>query len=338
MNNVALSEKLAPLLADCARTLGAETAFVVQREPDWAAQTIASHGVDVNFVIQMPKRGGRRRRMDHPPHRGSFVGRTLAHGRPAFGTLDSEWDADLMQANGTPLTHALAVPVEGFENGVFQMLVAGFASTAPDFSWALWIAASYARLVSLIVACPPALAGLLERSRRDGLTGCLTYESVVLELEREINRSSRGELPLSCCFIDLDAFKQVNDVHGHLRGNAVLARLGLILREAMRSCDTIGRYGGDEFVVVLPQTDESEARILADRLRALIVGGLATGSDDPLSASIGDAGWEPGVSCNELLARADRALFAAKELSGGVSTFSRGDAAVGAQRNGASPS
>jgi two-component system, chemotaxis family, sensor kinase Cph1 len=180
---------------------------------------------------------------------------------------------------------------------------------------------------------PRPLDGLFATARVDSLTGCLSYASIRYELAREINRSTRGGLSLSVCFIDLDSFKRVNDEHGHLRGNEVLAEVAQILRRGVRSCDTVGRFGGDEFVAILPQTGEAAALQLAERLRSLIGTPSSSGFPEPLTASIGVAEWKPPTTTAELLDQADTAMLRAKtqargvvsasEMSGGVVSASR---------------
>ena len=126
---------------------------------------------------------------------------------------------------------------------------------------------AYARLAALCLHDPGTLDGLLSAARRDALTGCLSYGALRKELEREIHRAARHGRDVSCCFVDLDGFKLVNDQHGHLHGSRVLARVAAALAKGMRDGDTLGRYGGDEFVAVLPDTDEDAAATLAERLR-----------------------------------------------------------------------
>jgi diguanylate cyclase (GGDEF)-like protein len=311
--------KLDLLLRDFASVLGCEVSLVCELEGDHGARVAASWGIDGSVAVTVPERGGRRRG-GRPQRGGCFVGRALAHGRPAFETLDPDRDQDLIDAAGVTLTHALAIPVQFLDTPTGRALVAGFSTPPRDLARTLWVADSYARLVALLAGRPEALGGLLEREHRDGLTGCLTYQSVMEELAREINRSARASLRLSCCFIDLDGFKRVNDVHGHLRGNEVLADVGVVLRDGVRSCDTVGRYGGDEFIAILPQTGGTEAALLAERLRAMIASGHAERFEARLTASIGVAEWSLGLSGEQLLARADSALFAAKGLPGGVTT------------------
>jgi diguanylate cyclase (GGDEF)-like protein len=313
--------KLDLAVKDFARVLGCEVALVCELDALRQPQVVSSWGVDDAVPITVPKRGGRRRERVNPAHGGCFVGRALTHRRPAFETLKSDRDATLINATDRPLTHGLAAPVSTFGEEGDRVLVALFAGSPGELARPLWVADSYARLVALIGHDVDALGGLMAPARLDGLTGCLTYESLLLELVREMNRAARAKVPLSCCFIDLDGFKRVNDGHGHVRGNEILADVGLALKEGVRSCDTVGRYGGDEFIAILPHTSEDEAATLARRIRYLIASRYSDLFDEPLTASIGVAEWTDGTSTSQLLARADSALFTAKSQSGGVASF-----------------
>jgi diguanylate cyclase (GGDEF)-like protein len=234
------------------------------------------------------------------------------------------------------LTHGLAVPVQlATEAG--GHLVAGFATAPQDPRLAMWSAESYAAVIALYMYDPAALDGLIA-VQRDALTGCLTYEGSLRELDREIERSARGGLALSVCFIDLDGFKRSNDDYGHLRGNDILALVGRILRDGVRGSDTVGRYGGDEFIAVLPQTTEREARQLAERVRSRLADTPIASLQLPLTASIGVAQWTPGTSSAELLAAADGALLAAKARQVGVLTVRENELEPGAARLGGSRS
>jgi diguanylate cyclase (GGDEF)-like protein len=117
-------------------------------------------------------------------------------------------------------------------------------------------------------------------------------------------------------FVDLDAFKRVNDVHGHAAGDAVLVELGGRLRTAVRPADTVARFGGDEFVVVCEQVDEAAALALAWRLEDAVRSPIAVGgAEHRLAASIGVAVGHAGSET--LLAEADAAAYRAKTAGGG---------------------
>lgn len=182
----------------------------------------------------------------------------------------------------------------------------------------LWIIEAYARLALLRLLDPEALDGLLGGTQRDALTGCLNYAAIRQEVTREIRRSDRHGTNVSCCFIDLDHFKHVNDRHGHLHGSRVLASIANTLRGVVRSCDALGRYGGDEFILLLPDADETAALELAQRLRTTITSTVVSLPDEPLDASMGVAQRKPGDNAGALLADADEALRAAKAAGRGT--------------------
>jgi diguanylate cyclase (GGDEF)-like protein len=242
--------------------------------------------------------------LPRPPLADGFVGRVL----------DSEHSA--VEPIDTGRFHAAGAPVRT-PDGTTGALCAAF-SAAPAAQTTLWVVESYARFAALCLHDPDVFDGLLDAARRDALTGCLCYGAVHQEVIREIRRSARSGRSLSCCFIDLDRFKAVNDTHGHLHGSRVLASVAAALRHAVRDGDTLGRYGGDEFVALLPDTDEAAAHVLAERLRTAILAVQPTGGEATVDASIGVAQWLPGSSAEEMLGAADDALRSAKALGGGV--------------------
>jgi diguanylate cyclase (GGDEF)-like protein len=247
-----------------------------------------------------------------------FVGRALAFKRATIepiGVLDGSFGSP---SSGAALTHALAIPVQAFD-GRAGVLCAAFAGGPPQGAVkTLWLAESYARIASLCLHDREALDGLLSAGQVDGLTGCLSPAAFRYELDREISRSERHGRQLSLAFIDFDRFGRVNDRYGHLHGSRVLASLCAVLRSGLRGKDTLGRYGGDEFVLLLPDTGEADAVALAERLRSIVTTTVINLPDDPIDASIGVAQWQPGTAADMLLGEADRALLAAKTSGGGT--------------------
>ncbi len=164
-----------------------------------------------------------------------------------------------------------------------------------------------------------------ERLRLAGLTDSLTglYNRRHLEhrLVQEVTRAQRYAQPLSCLFVDADHFKQINDRHGHAAGDQVLTALAQRLRTRLRTSDLATRYGGEEFAVLLPQTDAESARILAESIRRSVAGEpivLETGEAVSLTVSIGVAALTPGDgraardAGEALLEAADAAVYRAK--------------------------
>ena len=153
-----------------------------------------------------------------------------------------------------------------------------------------------------------------QTSVHDPLTGCVTRAHGLEVLEGELRRARRTQWPLSVIMFDIDHFKQVNDQHGHLQGDAVLRAVGVRLKEVLRSTDVRCRYGGDEFLVILPETPILGAQQVAEGLRRHIAG--VSGIDQVavrVTASLGVAGTLPGeLDPVALIARADQALYRAK--------------------------
>jgi diguanylate cyclase (GGDEF)-like protein len=179
-----------------------------------------------------------------------------------------------------------------------------------------WIVESYAQLAALCVDGDHTLRGVLAKSGHDMLTGCLTYGRLTEILDAEVTRSQRLEHRLSCCFFDLDQFKRVNDGYGHLVGNRILTAVGGALRKHARSYDSVGRFGGDEFVVVLPETGAESAAAVAQRMRDAAAGAMNGEALRAGSVSIGIAEWARDSTAAHLLEAADDALGEAKRVGG----------------------
>src|SRR5579863_4524344 len=147
----------------------------------------------------------------------------------------------------------------------------------------------------------------------DSLTGLANYRHLVDVLQSELERSGRTNRPFSVLLMDLDGLKKINDRHGHVIGSRALCRVATILRLNCRSIDTAARYGGDEFAVVLPETNLPAAEQVVERVRNC----LDADEEIPhLSISIGVATFPKcGVTVQQLLEFADRALYAMKEQS-----------------------
>jgi diguanylate cyclase (GGDEF)-like protein len=160
-------------------------------------------------------------------------------------------------------------------------------------------------------------ATVLQLSRTDTLTGLYNRSQLFPTLEQEVQRTRRSERGFCLLMIDLDGLKTVNDSYGHHRGDEVLRLLGGVIRHSIRLVDTAYRYGGDEFLVLLPETDFAGAFVVAEKIRSGTEEmGLAAGGGELLtSVSIGLVSCpEDGTSADELMIAADRAMYQAKSL------------------------
>lgn len=154
-------------------------------------------------------------------------------------------------------------------------------------------------------------------SRIDPLTGLFNRSQIYETLEQEVRRTRRSERGFSILMMDLDGLKTVNDSLGHQRGDEVLRALGRVIREDLRHVDSAYRYGGDEFLVLLPETDYSGAFVVAEKIRsdAEELGMRLEGEGVATSISIGLVSHpEDGSTADELVRAADRALYNAKAL------------------------
>jgi diguanylate cyclase (GGDEF)-like protein len=193
-------------------------------------------------------------------------------------------------------------------------------------------------LITLVLAISPVLAvfavptvllvrrfmmhaQLVAQSRIDAKTGLLNVSTWEREAEGELSRAVRTRSPLALALVDIDHFKSVNDTHGHLVGDKVLRAVAGALTSQLRDYDRAGRFGGEEFVLLLAQTSEDDACRIAERLRAYVAGLAVPAGEGPdaarvrLTISIGVAAMSRGADrqLTDLLAAADSALYRAKE-------------------------
>ncbi|REE90505.1 diguanylate cyclase (GGDEF)-like protein [Paenibacillus taihuensis] len=165
---------------------------------------------------------------------------------------------------------------------------------------------------------------LLQRNReyellafRDPLTGLYNRRFFDIQIEVELNRMNRKPASLSIALIDVDHFKMVNDTYGHQIGDLVLQHFGQLLRESLRSSDIVARWGGEEFVVILPNTNDSDAyKAIGSILQKVQHSPIVTTEErsHSITFSAGISQWRPGLTVEQLIQRADYALYKAKHL------------------------
>jgi diguanylate cyclase (GGDEF)-like protein len=223
------------------------------------------------------------------------------------------------QQNREPYTYLLLLTskslkedlIEGMESGADDYITKPFDQH--ELKVRLRAGTRITKLQSELLSAREALR---EQATKDSLTRIWNRSSILEMLERELARAEREHRSLGVVLTDLDKFKNVNDTHGHLAGDAVLREAARRMATAIRAYDAIGRYGGEEFLIILPGCDESSCIVQADRMRralrdmAMELGDVSL----TLTASFGVTSFAPHSHvCGETLIRtADEALYKAK--------------------------
>jgi len=156
---------------------------------------------------------------------------------------------------------------------------------------------------------------LMALATQDALTGLLNRGAFDHQLQLEFERARRYQRPLSLVMIDIDWFKSVNDRYGHVTGDRVLSAVGQVVRASLRGCDHAGRFGGEELVILLPETGADGAWLVADRIRQSVMELVVHVPDVALSVTVSAGVAErqaEHTELTELVASADRALYRAK--------------------------
>jgi diguanylate cyclase (GGDEF)-like protein len=166
-------------------------------------------------------------------------------------------------------------------------------------------------LVARVAAHLERLRTIRELAIRDSLTGVFNHKYVEGLIDQEVKRAERYVAPLSFAIVDIDHFKTINDTHGHQTGDAVLSRVVRHISGQLRTSDSVGRWGGDEFVVLLTETPLDAAEGVMRRVGVSVRN--ASQGEVQVTASIGVAGLRPGDSMASIIERADKALYQAKK-------------------------
>jgi diguanylate cyclase (GGDEF)-like protein len=182
-----------------------------------------------------------------------------------------------------------------------------------------WPAHEIARAEALVDQAAHSLALLRARAEAgtDAVTGAMNHRAMRRRLQEEIGRATRTDGSLACLLIDLDDFKLVNDRHGHPAGDAVLRGVTRALQGEFRAFDRVARYGGDEFVVILPAADLHSAALAGERALERLSEVSSFDLVAGVSASIGVAQWQPPMSAEQLLEACDTALLRSKRAGKG---------------------
>jgi two-component system cell cycle response regulator len=172
------------------------------------------------------------------------------------------------------------------------------------------------RIIDLQRELIAAREALREQATKDFLTRIWNRSSILDIFQRELARSSRENRPVGVILADLDHFKIINDTHGHFAGDAVLREFSRRMQASMRTYDSIGRYGGEEFLIILPGCDEEHTVRQAERMRAALASEpmMINESEHLITCSFGVLSWKPGMDTQSeaLIRLADNALYNAK--------------------------
>jgi diguanylate cyclase (GGDEF)-like protein len=236
------------------------------------------------------------------PDADSGVVWVASTGRPLVAPQDSPLGPELVGRFQRAAAALLPLTVEGRVVAVI-VLVSSHALSEEE----LQLAGTLIELVATNLALIDARAA----ARTDSLTGLMNYGAMLGRLDEEIDRARRQGSALACLILDLDDFKLINDSYGHLVGDGVLRQVANALRHEFRRFDRVARYGGDEFVVILPNAEGQRAAVAGERaLRRLrdIRVDVAGAEPHHLTGSIGWAAWHAPETAHDLIAKADDAL------------------------------
>ena len=204
----------------------------------------------------------------------------------------------------------LSLSVEGLQWLIFSLSCCGFAVTGTGINHLR------SRLTDKTELLEKALTQVRDMAIRDELTGLFNRRHIMEILQQQRAIAAEGDYTFSICYLDLDHFKVINDTYGHGAGDQVLRRFSRLLKDSLRDADYTGRLGGEEFVLVLSDTQQEEAFNVCERLRQRLDMMDFSDLDAALhaSVSIGIAEFRAGEPIDEALCRADGCLYRAKEL------------------------
>lgn len=196
----------------------------------------------------------------------------------------------------------------------FALLDAGLlAITVAVISYFAFVRPKDRQIQAIMAALKEARLEAENLSRFDALTGVLSRRAILEALDDEVERAKRHDHALACLMLDVDRFKKFNDTHGHQFGDTALHRIAQVVSGLCRTNDHLGRYGGEEFLVVLPETHIDGAIRFAERVRLAVAGTRLDRHEERITLSIGVSEWHDDEgSSNTLIAEADRALLKAK--------------------------
>jgi diguanylate cyclase (GGDEF)-like protein len=297
------------------------------RAGNWSLLLLDEAARELYFEVAVGP-GADRLRATRLPLDEGIAGWVVREGQPVLvddARSDPRFTARFDVLSGVETRSVLAVPLlaKGRTLGAIELVNGdGARAFTPEDLLTLRTIADYA---AIAIDNAQAYERIKELTVVDDHTGLFNARHLYRSLELEVARSGRYGHPFSVIFLDLDRFKAVNDRHGHQVGSAVLKEVGDLLRRALRSADVPIRYGGDEFVLLLPESDRAQALAVAERIRAQLEASCFLGDRElavRVTASFGVATFpEDGETAEAVLGAADSAMYRVKQgVRNGVAT------------------
>jgi len=260
-----------------------------------------------------------------------IAGWVAQHGEPVIASEpgnDARFAGYADAPSDSSVRSAICIPLRWRDRtlGVIELLNYRVSSLTGETMAFLQVLCDYAAIAIQNVR---AVERIQELTITDDLTGLFNSRHLFSVTEIELERSRRFNLPFSLIFIDLDHFKRVNDLHGHLAGSRLLAEIGKTIKQSVRGIDSAFRYGGDEFIVLLPQTAKDAALEVTQRLMHALRDTrylLSEGLEVRIMASFGIASYpEDGSSTQAIIGAADEMMYLVKNSSrGNIAVAQRG--------------
>jgi len=289
---------------------------------NWSLLLVDEQRGDLYFELAVGRGAEKLRQLRLPMSEG-IAGWAAREGEPVLVpdvAADSRFSSRFDLLTGFATKSVLAVPLrsKGRTLGVIELNSPGGEAGGAFTDADVRTLASIADYAAIALENARNFQRLEELTVVDDHTGLYNSRHLHRQLDLEVTRAGRFGRALSLLFMDLDHFKVINDTHGHQSGSTVLREVGEVLKENLRAVDVPVRYGGDEFVVLLPETDRAQALIVADRLRAALKGHRflqSRGLSLAITASFGLSTFPlDGRTEEELMRQADGAMYRVKEM------------------------
>jgi diguanylate cyclase (GGDEF)-like protein/PAS domain S-box-containing protein len=243
------------------------------------------------------------------------IGKVIVSGEPIIVRDYQTWEGHLRSAVDWPWKAVIAVPLIARDQ-IFGAIALADSKPDQNFDQAdLYILSLFAQQAAIAIENAQLFKEIQQLAETDDLTGINNRRQLFVLGQREFDRAKRYGYPLSVIMLDIDNFKKINDTFGHAVGDVVLRRLAGMCQKNIREIDILGRYGGEEYVIVLPDTDLVQACEAAERLRSEAEGAQISSKVGALkiTISLGVAQIDPGLpNLAALIDRADTALYQAK--------------------------